>query len=79
MGKTRNIKYQFKYCIDTHFREGMDKHSMKRNGKDNSKIYSYADRKNLIDLDSNRIYPRETDKQQDRQSRSRTHSTASHN
>ena len=34
MGKTRNIKYQFKYCIDTHFREGMDKHSMKRNGKD---------------------------------------------
>ena len=28
MGKTRNIKYQFKYCIDTHFREGMDKHSI---------------------------------------------------
>jgi integrase len=53
MGKTRNIKYQFKYCIDTHFREGMDKHSMKRNGKDNSKIYSYADRKNLIDLSAN--------------------------
>lgn len=53
MGKTRNIKYQFKYCIDTHFREGMDKHSMKRNGKDNSKIYSYSDRKNLIDLSSN--------------------------
>lgn len=53
MGKTRNIKYQFKHCIDTHFREGMDKHSMKRNGKDNSKIYSYADRKNLIDLSAN--------------------------
>lgn len=53
MGKTRNIKYQFKYCIDTHFREGMDKHSMKRNGKDNSKIYSYSDRKNLIDSSSN--------------------------
>ena len=53
MGKTRNIKYQFKYCIDTHFREGMDKHSMKRNGKDNSKIYSYAHRKNLIDLSAN--------------------------
>ena len=53
MGKTRNIKYQFKYCIDTHFREGMDKHSMKRSGKDNSKIYSYADRKNLIDLSAN--------------------------
>lgn len=53
MGKTRNIKYQFKYCIDTHFKEGMDKHSMKRNGKDNSKIYSYSDRKNLIDSSSN--------------------------
>lgn len=53
MGKTRNIKYQFKYCIDTHFKEGMDKHSIKRNGKDNSKIYSYADRKNLIDSSSN--------------------------
>ncbi len=53
MGKTRNIKYQFKYCIDTHFREGMDKHSMKRNGKDNSKIYSYSHRKNLIDLSAN--------------------------
>ena len=53
MGKSRNIKYQFKYCIDTLFREGMDKHSMKRNGKDNSKIYSYADRKNLIDLSAN--------------------------
>lgn len=53
MGKTRNIKYQFKYCIDTHFREGMDKHSIKRTRKDNSKVYSYADRKNLIDLSAN--------------------------
>ncbi len=53
MGKTRNIKYQFKYCIDNHFKEGMDKHSIKRSEKDNSKIYSYADRKNLIDLSAN--------------------------
>lgn len=53
MGKIRNIKYQFKHCIDTHFREGMDKHSIKKNGKDNSKIYSYSDRKNLIDTSSN--------------------------
>jgi len=48
--KKRNIKYQFKHCIDIHFREGMDKHSMKISGKDNSRIYSYSDRKNLIDL-----------------------------
>lgn len=53
MSKIRNIKYQFKYCIDTHFKEGMDKHSLKSQGKDNSKIYSYSDRKNLIDLSSN--------------------------
>lgn len=53
MSKTRNIKYQFKHCIDIHFKEGMDKHSLKLQGKDNSKIYSYSDRKNLIDLSSN--------------------------
>lgn len=53
MGKTRNIKYQFKHCIDVRFQEGMDKHSIKRSGKDNSKIYSYSDRKNLIDLSAN--------------------------
>ena len=53
MGKTRNIKYQFKHCIDSNFKEGMDKHSLKKNGKGNSKIYSYADRKNLIDLSAN--------------------------
>lgn len=53
MGKTRNIKYQFKHCIDFNFKEGMDKHSIKKNGKDNSKIYSYSDRKNLIDLSAN--------------------------
>lgn len=53
MSKTRNIKYQFKYCIDSHFKEGMDKHSLKAQGKNNGKIYSYSDRKNLIDLSSN--------------------------
>lgn len=53
MSKIRSIKYQFKHCIDTHFKEGMDKHSLKSQGKDNSKIYSYSDRKNLIDLSSN--------------------------
>lgn len=52
MSKIRNIKYQFKHCIDIHFKEGMDKHSLKSQGKDNSKVYSYSDRKNLIDLSS---------------------------
>lgn len=50
MAKLRNIKYQFKHCIDMHFKEGMDKHSIKASGKDNSKIYSFSDRKNLIDI-----------------------------
>lgn len=54
MGKIRNIKYQYRYVIDQHFREGMDKHSMKRNhDMQGDKIFSYADRKNLIDLSSN--------------------------
>lgn len=54
MGKIRNIKYQYRYVIDQHFREGMDKHSMKRNhDMKGDKIFSYADRKNLIDLSSN--------------------------
>ena len=54
MGKIRNIKYQYRYVIDQHFREGMDKHSMKRNhDMQGAKIFSYADRKNLIDLSSN--------------------------
>lgn len=53
MGKHRNLKYQFKNIIDNAFREGMDKHSLKAQGKDNSKIFSYADRKNLIDLSAN--------------------------
>lgn len=33
-----------------HFKEGMDKHSIKASGKSNSKIYSFSDRKNLIDI-----------------------------
>lgn len=53
MGKIRNIKYQFKHCIDSNFKEGMDKHSIKKNVRDSSKIYSYSDRKNLIDSSSN--------------------------
>jgi integrase len=54
MGKNRNLKYQFKNAIDTHFIEGMDKHSLKKSGGMNGeRIFSFADRKNLIDLSSN--------------------------
>lgn len=50
----RNLKYQFKNAIDKNFKEGMDKHSLKRSeGLGNGRIYSYADRKNLIDFSSN--------------------------
>ena len=52
MSKRRNIKYQFLHCINTNFREGMDKHSLKSQGKDNSRIFSFSDRKNLLDLSS---------------------------
>ena len=52
MSKKRNIKYQFLHCINTNFREGMDKHSLKSQGKDNSRIFSFSDRKNLLDLSS---------------------------
>ncbi len=53
MAKKRNLKYQFKSVIDRNFKEGMDKHSLKRQGKDNSRIFSYSDRKNLIDVSAN--------------------------
>ena len=53
MSKNRNLKYQFLNCIERSFKEGMDKHSLKKQGKDNSRVFSYSDRKNLIDLSSN--------------------------
>lgn len=50
----RNLKYQFLHAIDKNFSEGMDKHSIKADGKMNgTRIFSYADRKNLIDTASN--------------------------
>lgn len=52
MGK--NLKQQFIFAIDCNFTEGQDKHSMKANGITNDgRIFSYADRKNLIDAASN--------------------------
>ena len=50
----RNLKYQFLNAINNNFAEGMDKHSIKASGKmDNTRVFSYSDRKNLIDTASN--------------------------
>lgn len=49
----RNLKYQFLTAINNHFAEGMDKHAIKRAGEMNgTRIFSYADRSNLVDLAS---------------------------
>ena len=49
----RNLKYQFLTAINQHFKEGMDKHSMKHAAEMNgTRIFSYADRSNLVDLAS---------------------------
>lgn len=50
----RNLKYQFKYAVESAFREGQDKHSMKHTGGiGKGNVYSYADRKALIDFSAN--------------------------
>lgn len=50
----RNIKFQFKNAIEKSFKPGMDKHSMKKSeGLGKGRIFSYADRKNLIDFSAN--------------------------
>lgn len=52
MGKS--LKHQFIFAIEDNFSESMDKHSMKVDGiKNDGKIFSYSDRKNLIDLSCN--------------------------
>ena len=50
----RNLKYQFLNAINSNFKEGMDKHSIKDAKQMNgTRVFSYADRKNLIDVASN--------------------------
>lgn len=52
--RVRNIRQQLLYTVNKNFREKMDKDSIKKEGKtDNTKIYSYADRKNLVKFTSN--------------------------
>lgn len=50
----RNIKYQFLHAIDANFRKGMDKHSDQKSGiRATERIYSFSDRRNLIDFSAN--------------------------
>lgn len=53
MSKQRNLKYQFMNCIQKNFKEGINKHSLKQTGKQGSEIFSYSQRKNLINLSAN--------------------------
>lgn len=51
---SRNLKYQFKNAIERNFKEKQDKHSIKHTeGIGHGKIFSYSDRRNLIDVSSN--------------------------
>ena len=50
----RNLKYQFLNAINDNFKEGMSKNSIKEAGQMNgTRIFSYSDRTNLIDVASN--------------------------
>ena len=50
----RNLRYQFLHAIESNFKEGMSKHSIKQAGQMNgTRIFSYSDRNNLIGLSSN--------------------------
>lgn len=50
----KNLKHQFLHAINSSFKEGMDKHSLKAQGvRNDGKIFSYSDRKNLIDTACN--------------------------
>lgn len=53
MSKNRNLKYQFLNCIEQHFKENLNKHSIKKVGKTGNEVFSYSQRKNLIDVASN--------------------------
>ncbi len=47
-----NIKYQFLEAINFSFREGMDKHSIKKTEGASNKIFSYSARKNVLNVAS---------------------------
>ena len=45
-----NLKYQFLQAINNSFREGMDKHSLKKFEGNEDKIYSYGARDTIVDV-----------------------------
>lgn len=52
--RIRDIRQQLLHTVNKNFKENMDKDSLKKEGKiDNTKIYSYADRRNLVKFTSN--------------------------
>lgn len=52
--RIRSIRQQLINAIDKNFKPGMDKHSIKNEvGSNNIRIYSYADRRNLVKFTSN--------------------------
>lgn len=51
---SRNLRSQFIYAINSNFREGIDKHSIKcQNNEMSAKVFSYAEKKNLCNLATN--------------------------
>ena len=50
----KNLKYQFLQAVEKQFAPGVSKHSLKRTeGIGNGRIFSFADRKNLVDFSAN--------------------------
>jgi integrase len=47
---SRNIGYQFQNAIDSNFREGIDKHSLKASGEKPALVYSYNQRRSLLQV-----------------------------
>lgn len=47
---SRNIGYQFQNAIDSNFREGLDKHSLKISGETTGHVFSYGERKSLLNV-----------------------------
>ena len=52
--RIRDLRQQLVYTVNKNFKEGMDKHSIKKEGaSNNTRIYTYSDRRNLIKFTSN--------------------------
>jgi integrase len=47
---SRNIGYQFQNAIDSNFREGIDKHSLKSSGETFGHVFSYGEKRSLLQI-----------------------------